>query len=422
MVSDEGTHGSEGALTMSVYRRCWNSVMPPKNGIADGHVKRKVVHYPGFTLGVLACLSALVSGLDGIRPDAGAALCPEGQYPGGVVLPSYSQLKEDQFAALFVFPGMVGGTFIEVGGYNGLWMSNTKLLEAAFGWSGLLVEAHPTSYRELENNRAARSVTRNVAVCPAGMDSISFGLAAGKGSSHVKNVADKGKQAATLKTIRVPCGSLGNLTRAAGMAKIGVDFMSIDVEGFELEVLNSFDWSIPVRVAVVETDKKMGADTKAAIWKVLASAGLRELNASSIHITHPQNVINTWFASEETLHRLSQQKMHRHAVRMHGSQPHLQQQNGEWKPVRFEAVSARNTDVGCCAKAAHPLHPPMLRARTPHCTPIHSGIEHRQSEALAPADNAIRGKSVEEVRRYPGADTAGFLGEIFQENRKNQGR
>jgi hypothetical protein len=28
---------------------------------------------------------------------------------------------------------LVGGTFIETGAYNGLWMSNTKLLEYAFG-------------------------------------------------------------------------------------------------------------------------------------------------------------------------------------------------------------------------------------------------------------------------------------------------
>jgi FkbM family methyltransferase len=41
----------------------------------------------------------------------------------------------------------------------------------------------------------------------------------------------------------VPCGPMGRYLRLAGMKRI--DFLSVDVEGAELVVLNSMDWSIP---------------------------------------------------------------------------------------------------------------------------------------------------------------------------------
>ena len=52
------------------------------------------------------------------------------------------------------------------------------------------------------------------------------------------------------KPIDVPCRPLGAMLREAGVAFI--DLFSLDVEGGELQVLETMDWSIPVRVWVVE--------------------------------------------------------------------------------------------------------------------------------------------------------------------------
>lgn len=103
--------------------------------------------------------------LDRVHPRPGGGLCRDGQWPLGCALPSFSQLAEDQFAISEIFPGKQGGTFIEVGGYNGLWMSNSRTLEWMFGWSGLLVEAHPRLFDELSANRGKQSVTVHSAVC-----------------------------------------------------------------------------------------------------------------------------------------------------------------------------------------------------------------------------------------------------------------
>ena len=60
-----------------------------------------------------------------------------------------------------------GGSFLEMGGNNGLHESNTRCLEAYFGWSGYLIEANPQLYRDLCRNRP-QAVGMSLAVCPQG--------------------------------------------------------------------------------------------------------------------------------------------------------------------------------------------------------------------------------------------------------------
>src|SRR3989338_9834369 len=45
------------------------------------------------------------------------------------------------------------GIFIEVGAYDGIIQSNTKLLEEFYGWTGVLVEPSPVLWNDLRNNR-----------------------------------------------------------------------------------------------------------------------------------------------------------------------------------------------------------------------------------------------------------------------------
>lgn len=51
----------------------------------------------------------------------------------------YSQFGQDEWLAEH-FDIQPGGYFVELGAWNGTWLSNTKMLEESFEWSGLLVE------------------------------------------------------------------------------------------------------------------------------------------------------------------------------------------------------------------------------------------------------------------------------------------
>ena len=54
------------------------------------------------------------------------------------------------------------------------------------------------------------------------------------------------------------------------ISRRGVDFFSLDVEGFELQVLRSFDWSVPLHVLAIENNPN-----NVVIDDLLASKGFR---------------------------------------------------------------------------------------------------------------------------------------------------
>ncbi|CAL4122413.1 unnamed protein product, partial [Meganyctiphanes norvegica] len=59
------------------------------------------------------------------------------------------------------------GFFIEAGALDGEYLSNTLHLEKVYGWKGLLVEANPSSYKELlKKHRKAWSSNTCLAVTP----------------------------------------------------------------------------------------------------------------------------------------------------------------------------------------------------------------------------------------------------------------
>ena len=67
-----------------------------------------------------------------------------------------SQLGQDRWAATFAFPSSDDNRqryFVEVGAADGLELSNTYALERYLGWRGLCIEASPMSVEALGSNR-----------------------------------------------------------------------------------------------------------------------------------------------------------------------------------------------------------------------------------------------------------------------------
>jgi FkbM family methyltransferase len=172
---------------------------------------------------------------------------------------SSSQSRED--AALFYtyFARDLGyrGTFVEIGALDGEMFSNTKVFEERLGWRGLLIEGAPGNAQKLMRPGVRPNATKlPLAVCPAGQGTV---MMQGEGAiaTDVADASDafinrwhRGKRD---RGVAVACKPFGEMLRAAGLHG-GVDVASIDVEGAELKVLETMDWSIPVRVWVVEVD------------------------------------------------------------------------------------------------------------------------------------------------------------------------
>lgn len=155
----------------------------------------------------------------------------------------FSQAGQDAFLDENLFRRR-DGVFVEVGAYDGVTGSNTLFLEMMRGWSGFLVEPSPRLAQKARESR--RSPVLQCAVAPeAGEGAFldireGFTQMGGLVASYDPQIrarveADPRHQA---DVISVPMRTLPELLEERGLER--VDYISLDVEGGEQAILESF--------------------------------------------------------------------------------------------------------------------------------------------------------------------------------------
>ena len=152
------------------------------------------------------------------------------------------QLKQD-IAALVCNAFKRDGYFVDIGAADGIYSSNTAMLEDVFGWDGICAEANPHFHADLRANR--RCAVDDRCVWTATGEMLSFHFAHDTLLSTLSDFVDCDYHAAarepadvgTVKTV-----SLNDLLATHG-APSHVDFLSIDTEGSERAILEAFDFS-----------------------------------------------------------------------------------------------------------------------------------------------------------------------------------
>jgi hypothetical protein len=140
-------------------------------------------------------------------------------------------------------------TFVELGGYDGRSGSNSYFYDKYLGWRGLLLEASTANYALLEKARLAERVaTIHGAVCTADrLLSLWGGHSLTANNRLEANGLFHGSEESLCVCLAMPRyiemaerwpGFLSN--NHSRLARI--DYFSIDVEGQELEVIESHDW------------------------------------------------------------------------------------------------------------------------------------------------------------------------------------
>ena len=146
---------------------------------------------------------------------------------------------------------MRNGTFVEIGGNDGLSTTNTYHLERCLGWQGLLIEGHPVNFHKMARARPG-ALNLGIAVCREhGLANFSerAGVASGI-NSEMDSFHRKHFHIGSLVR-RVPCGPLGDWFTALRLRTI--DFFSLEVEGAELVVLQTLNWeALTIGVLLVE--------------------------------------------------------------------------------------------------------------------------------------------------------------------------
>lgn len=151
-----------------------------------------------------------------------------------LLLESRSETGQDLFA-LFSNQLKQGGTFLEFGAYDGVTFSNTHLLEAHFNWQGVLIDPISKHFEEMKLNRNCISI--HAAITARKQEFVK--ILESPASNLSKPVS---KSRFTDKTHRVPAFTLTEIMDRYFPAT-SLDFLSIDVEGEDLEILASVDLS-----------------------------------------------------------------------------------------------------------------------------------------------------------------------------------
>jgi FkbM family methyltransferase len=146
-----------------------------------------------------------------------------------------------------LFGGKRNGFFVEAGALDGFYESNTYFLERARGWSGILVEPTPVYARSARRERT-RSRVIQCALVPSDFASDTVELRFGGSKTVVESpdaeawVADAQLQIALDAPEHVYVAKARTLSEVLSEERVSnIDLMSLDVEGFEPQVLAGLD-------------------------------------------------------------------------------------------------------------------------------------------------------------------------------------
>ena len=158
----------------------------------------------------------------------------------------YAQYGEESIITSF-FKDKKEGFFVDIGAMDGVTYSNTRHLVEYYDWGGILVEPHPIFFEKLKllydrNNR----ITLFNNACLDKETEVDFFMYSDGNDACVSTISDVFKNRVISiygdkfapEPLKIKTKTLNGI-----IADYSVDFLSIDVEGVDMEVLSSNDWN-----------------------------------------------------------------------------------------------------------------------------------------------------------------------------------
>ena len=178
---------------------------------------------------------------------------------------SKSQLAQDLFV-LNELNFKKNGFFVEFGACDGVLHSNTHILEKKFDWKGILCEPANSFLEILKVNRNCH--IENRCVYSASEKVIDFteftdeGELSGLGIIAIENIFKK------KKTYKVQTISLNDLLQKYSCPK-NFDYLSIDTEGSEFEIINNLDFA-RFRPKIISIEHNYNINKREDIYSLLS--------------------------------------------------------------------------------------------------------------------------------------------------------
>lgn len=149
---------------------------------------------------------------------------------------SYSQFGQD-IDIIEYLNNKKDGYFVDIGATNGIDISNTYLLEEGHNWNGICIEPQENYYKQLIKNRNCH--TDNSLLFSEKGKLVDFSEAGDLGG--ITSYIDKHTDAKNSKQIKLTTETLTNILVKYN-APTTIDYMSLDTEGSELEILKGIDF------------------------------------------------------------------------------------------------------------------------------------------------------------------------------------
>jgi FkbM family methyltransferase len=143
----------------------------------------------------------------------------------------FGEIGQDKWVLERVFPGVTNGYFVDIGSGHGTIGSNSRALEQR-GWSGVCVDPFPIHME----GRTCKMFKEVVFSKPGLL--MTFHTAGGLGGVD-ETLGEWNKTAASAPTVTVKTVTLDDLLARAGAPQF-IQFVSLDIEGAELEALLGF--------------------------------------------------------------------------------------------------------------------------------------------------------------------------------------
>jgi FkbM family methyltransferase len=163
----------------------------------------------------------------------------------------HSQIGQDRYVNKAFFKNAKNGFFLDIGAHDGVSISNTYFFESELGWSGICLEPNPEVFEKLIANRSCTCIcgcasiehnTVNDFMRISGPLEMLSGLVNKYDLEHVSRIeAELKKFGGSYEIIKVNCYNLNQILKDAGINHI--NFLSIDTEGGEYDILENFDFS-----------------------------------------------------------------------------------------------------------------------------------------------------------------------------------
>jgi FkbM family methyltransferase len=203
---------------------------------------------------------------------------------------SKAQMQQDLILDRDFFKGKTNGVFVEVGALDGVQGSNTYFFEKERMWKGLLIEPNPIEFKKIQSsdrqceieNCAISNIEGEVNFLNiTGPCNVLSGIMEFYNPSHLQRIerelgmysqySEGHEYYSTREVIKIKSQKLQSLIDKYNLNQI--DLLSIDVEGSELQVLESIDFE-KTNISCILLENNYGIEKET---QFLAEKGFRVL-------------------------------------------------------------------------------------------------------------------------------------------------